>query len=290
MQALIQVILQCSLMLLILGVGLQSSWSDLAYVWRRPALLLRGFVAVNVIVPLSAIILCLLFPSDRLTKAGIIIMAVSPLAPFVIGKMIKAGADRSYVVGTYSALIAASVVVIPVTFELIELLVGRDTSVPVAMVAKFVLQSVALPLVFGVAIATWFQELARRAAPIARSVALVGLVPIFLLIVYRSGAAAVSLVGDGSLAVIVLTVVAGIAAGHWLGGSDPARRTALAQAAATRHPGIAAMIANRHFDDKRVMLAVILFLLSSIVVSAIYSKWITSRAAKMRMAASAVQA
>ena len=52
---------------------------------------------------------------------------------------------------------------------------------------------------------------------------------------------------------------------------------ALAQAAATRHPGIAAMVAHRHFDDKRVMLAVILFLLTSLIVSAIYAKWMTRR-------------
>ncbi|HLO20313.1 MAG TPA: Na+-dependent transporter, partial [Sphingomicrobium sp.] len=59
----------------------------------------------------------------------------------------------------------------------------------------------------------------------------------------------------------------------------PERRAALAQAAATRHPGIAAMVANRHFDDKRVLLAIILFLLTSIVVAAIYAKWVTRRLA-----------
>jgi predicted Na+-dependent transporter len=37
------------------------------------------------------------------------------------------------------------------------------------------------------------------------------------------------------------------------------------------------MIANRHFEDKRVMLAVVLFLLVSIVVSALYAKWMTRR-------------
>src|ERR1044072_2077287 len=103
MQAAIQIVAQVSLMLLVLAVALQSSWSDLAYVWRRPTLLLRGFVAINLVVPLCAVILCLIFPVQQMTKAGLVIMAASPLAPFVLGKMMKTGADRAYVVGTYSA-------------------------------------------------------------------------------------------------------------------------------------------------------------------------------------------
>jgi BASS family bile acid:Na+ symporter len=282
MQAAIQIVAQVSLMLLVLAVGLQSSWSDLAYVWRRPALLLKAFIAVNLIVPVCAVILCLALPVDKMTKAGLVIMAVSPLAPFVIGKMMKTGADRAYVVGTYSALMAISVLVVPATFGLLGILFGRDASVPINLIARFVLMSVAAPLVVGVVIATWRSDFGRRAGPIATKIALLFLLPIVLLILYRSAGAALGLVGDGSLAVIILTVAAGIAAGHVLGGPEPERRAALAQAAATRHPGIAAMVANRHFDDKRVLLAIVLFLLTSIVVSAAYSKWIASRASGPR--------
>ncbi|MFL6736306.1 MAG: bile acid:sodium symporter family protein [Sphingomonas sp.] len=287
MQAAIQIVAQASLVLLVLAIGLQSSWSDIAYTWQRPALLVRGFVAVNVIVPLCAVLLCLVLPVDKMTKAGLVIMAVSPLAPFAIGKMMKTGADRAYVVGTYSALMAMSILVVPVTFGLIGILAGRDASVPIAMIGRFVLVFVAAPLVLGVIIATWFEDFGRRAGPVATKIALVCLVPIILLILYRSTGAALALVGDGSLAVIVLTVVAGIAAGHLLGGPDPARRTALAQAAATRHPGVAAMVANRHFNDQQVPLAIILFLLISIVVSALYGKWVTNRPPTKRRHAAA---
>jgi BASS family bile acid:Na+ symporter len=172
-----------------------------------------------------------------------------------------------------------SVLVVPVTFELLGIVFGRDASVPILVIGRFVLMSVAAPLVMGVIIGTWSNGFGRRAGPIATKIALVCLVPIILLILYRSAGAAFTLIGDGSLAVIIFTVVAGIAAGHLLGGPEPERRAALAQAAATRHPGIAAMVANRHFDDKRVLLAIILFLLTSIVVAAIYAKWVTRRLA-----------
>ena len=99
MQAAVQLIVEGSLLLLVFAVGVQSSSSDLAYLAQRPSLLVRALVAVNLIVPACAILLCLVFPVDKLTEAGIVIMAVSPLAPFVVGKMVKTGADRSYVVG-----------------------------------------------------------------------------------------------------------------------------------------------------------------------------------------------
>jgi len=291
MQAAVQLFVQGSLLLLIFAVGVQSSSSDLAYVARRPSLFVRGFIAVNIVVPASAVLLCLALSVDRLTKAGIVIMAVSPLAPFVVGKMLKTGADRAYVIGTYAALMAASILIVPATFGLLGMLVGRDVSAPIPTIARFIAIFVALPLVAGVMIGTWLKKTGRsneRVGTLLTRIALICLLPIVVLIIYRSGGATLSLIGDGSLAVIVLTVVAGIVAGHWLGGSDPNRRFALAEAAATRHPGIALMIARRHFDDQRVALAIILFLLTSIVVSAIYAKWMTKRIAVERGPAEAI--
>lgn len=282
MQAVIQIVAQGSLLLLIFAVGVQSSSADLSYVAKQPSLFLRGFVAVNLVVPVVAVLLCLFLPIDRMTKAGIVIMSVSPLAPFVVGKMLKTGADRAYVIGTYAALMAASILIVPATFELLGVLLGRDASVPMLVIARFVGTFVALPLVSGVIIGTWLKKSGKsneRIGALLTRIAYIFLLPIILLLIYRSAGAAFGLIGDGSLAAIVLTVAAGIVAGHWLGGPETSRRMALAQAAATRHPGIALIVARQHFEDRQVTLAIILFLLTSIVVSAIYGKWMTRRVA-----------
>src|SRR5881394_3288596 len=107
-KSLIPPIVQASMMLVIFAIGLQARWGDLLCVLRRPGLLERSILAVNVVVPAVAVGLCLLFPVDRLTASGLIILAVSPLAPFVPGKMLKTGAGREFVVGTYVALVLAS--------------------------------------------------------------------------------------------------------------------------------------------------------------------------------------
>jgi hypothetical protein len=85
------------------------------------------------------------------------------------------------------------------------------------------------------------------------------------------------LLGDGTLLAIVVTVPVGIAVGYWLGRPNPANSDALAMAAGTRHPGIAALIVNANFTDPRVMLTVMLFLLTGVIMTVAYLVWQTRR-------------
>jgi len=126
---------------------------------------------------------------------------------------------------------------------------------------------VLVPLFLGVAASRQWPSLGARAAPILRNVALAIVVPVALLILVRSSREFVGLVGDGTLAAIVVTVASGLLAGYALGGPDEANRKALGEAAATRHPGLAAVIAQLNFDDSRVLAAILLYLFSSILFS-----------------------
>ena len=270
----IQLLVKASLFLLVLSSGLQAQWQDLTHAFRRPELLLVGFVAVNVVVPLTALILCLLLPVAPLTKAGLVIMAVSPLAPFAPGKMRKSGAHKGFVYGLYVALLLAAVIIVPATIFVLDKLSRFDVAMPIVEMAEFVAMSVLCPLAGGVAIATLWPRLAHQAAPLARIAASIVIYAAILFILATTGTKLIGLAGDGTLAVIVLTVMSGIVAGHWLGGPLPEQRIALAMAATTRHPGIAALIAHRNFDDPQVMLAVMLFLVVSMGVCALYGRWI----------------
>lgn len=276
-KALLPLVVQGSLVLLVLAIGLQSRWADLLYVIERPRLLLKGFVAVNIVVPAAAAALCLMLPLAPAIVAGIVIMAVSPLAPFAPGKMLKTGADRSYVIGLYVALILLSVLIVPATMAILAAIGPKQVSLPIAAIASFVATSVLLPLVIGIAAGTLWPAISQRAAHVTTIVAYLLLLPLVVLVLLKAGGQIFGLIGDGALAAIVLTVVAGLAAGHVLGGPQPEHRMALAQAAATRHPGIAGLIVHRNFDNPQIMMAVLLFLLTSIVVSTIYTAWANKR-------------
>jgi len=82
-----------------------------------------------------------------------------------------------------------------------------------------------------------------------------------------------TLVGDGTLLVIVTFTVGALIMGHWLGGPERDNRTVLALSTASRHPGIAIAIATANFpDEKLVMPAVLLFVLVSALVALPYVK------------------
>ena len=272
LQAIIGLLMQGSLMLIVVAIGLQSQWSDVLTAVRRPKLFLRGFIAVNVIVPLTATILCLFMPIALLTKAAIILMGVSPFAPFAPGKMLKAGADTAFVNGLFVSLMLAAVVIVPVTVELLDLFVHRSLDVPVADLAMLVATSILAPLAVGLTIAHFWPGFAGRAAPIVQLISFAIILPIVVLLIAKSFPALIALLGDGTALTICLIVAAGIAGGHLLGGERPEHRAAMAQAAATRHPGIAVLIARRNFDEPQVIMAILLFLLLSIIVCGIYAR------------------
>jgi len=280
-KTLVSLLLQGSLMLIVVAVGLQSHWSDVAYARQKPDLLWRGFAAVNVIVPVTATVLCLLMPIDWLTKVAIGLMAVSPLAPFAPGKMLKAGADTAFVNGLYVVLILAAIVIVPLTIMLLNTISPHPVQVPEGKLVAFIATSVLVPLVIGLAIASIWPNFAKKAAPVARWVAFAILVPLALAFLVKNSGALLSLVGDGSVIAISGVVAAGILGGHWLGGRSLEHRAAVAQAAATRHPGIAALIARRNFDEPQVIMAIVLFVLISIILCAIYSRWETKAAAQL---------
>jgi len=69
-------------------------------------------------------------------------------------------------------------------------------------------------------------------------------------------------------------VAIGLIVGHLLGGPDPRDCVVLALATASRHPGVALAIAAANFpQEKRVLGAILLYLLISLVVSVAYLAW-----------------
>jgi BASS family bile acid:Na+ symporter len=256
---------------------MQARWRDLAAVFGQPRLLFRGIVAVHVVVPAVALLMVLVLPMPPIVKVGIFIMAASPLAPFVPGKMMKTGADASYAIGLCVALTSLAVIIVPATLGLVSWYFRREVSAPVGPVAMLILTSVLLPLVAGLSLGALFPNLSRWFAPAARIFSIVVLLPVVVLFLYSAGSQIIALIGNGTLLATFVAVAAGLVAGHWLGGPEPANRMALALATATRHPGIAALIVHANYQDKRAMMAVVLFLLNSMIVSAFYKGLMVKR-------------
>jgi BASS family bile acid:Na+ symporter len=271
------VVAQGALCLIIASIGLQAQPRVVLAAMRNTKLVLKGLLAVNIVVPAIALIICSILPINPFVRAGIVIMAVSPMAPLVQMKMWKGGLDTSHAIGLYVALILSAILFVPATLALLSVLYPGEVSISVVAVAKMVAITTLLPVGVGLAVSNWAPGFARRIAPFVMILGFLAVGLLAVLILYKEGGAMLRLIGDGTLLAIVVTVAAGLLAGHWLGRPNPANSDALAMAAGTRHPGIAALIVHANFNDPRVMLSVLLFLLTGIVMTVAYLVWQTRR-------------
>jgi BASS family bile acid:Na+ symporter len=103
---------------------------------------------------------------------------------------------------------------------------------------------------------------------------LISVVPILALV----GPTIHDMVGNGTLAAMTAVTLIALIGGHVLGGPDLRDRATLAIASCVRHPGIAISIAGASFDDPRISAAIVLFMLTGLFVTAIYSMWIKRQA------------
>jgi BASS family bile acid:Na+ symporter len=262
--------LQTSLVLALVGVGLQSRWSDLAYALSRPLLVLRAVVAVNVIVPLAAILLVELFQLTTIVKAGIILMAVAPLAPAVPVRMIKVGATPSFTIGLYVVLVLLSIIIVPVTLALLSRFYPADVQFTPAAAARLAISSILIPLLIGIVVATFLPSIAKRAVKPARFLSSAGLLLCLAIVTIMMWDKMTALLGNGALLVILLTIGAGLLAGHLLGGPERNDRAALSAAAALRHPGLAGAIIAENSAAAGIEPVTMLFLLAAVLTTAIY--------------------
>src|SRR6059058_1250575 len=203
---LVSLLAQIALFLVVISFGLQARWSDVLSAMGDKGLVVRGFVAVNVVVPVAAILVCSLFSLDPAVETAIIIMAISPLAPLAPGKMRKGGAEISTVIGLYVALIMLAIFLVPLSVSILSAVFPVYAAISVASVAKMVAKTILLPLLAGVLFATVAPGPARAAGRIASIVGMVGVLLLLCLIAFVQRGAAAGLMGDGTLLAIVLII------------------------------------------------------------------------------------
>ena len=266
--------IQASVCLIVFSLGLGSTQEDAFYLLSRPRQLVRSLLSMNVVMPLVAAGLAAVFDFPGALNISLVALAVSPVPPILPMRQLRAGGRAPYAVGLLMAAALLAIVFIPLAVKLIALGFGKEAHVPEAAVARLVAITVLVPIAAGIVVRRRVPAFAARAArPISLgAMALLGVVVVLLLI--RAWRPAVSLIGDGHVLAIAAFVAIGLIVGHVVGGPDPRDRVVLALATASRHPGVALAIAAANFpQESRVMGAILLYLLISLIVSVAYLAW-----------------
>jgi BASS family bile acid:Na+ symporter len=265
--------LQSSLLLLVFSVGLRASFGSALWLLRRPGLLFRSILAIDVIVPAFTLLLVAVLPLTGIAKLAMVLMAVSPLPPLVPGKELKFGGDLSFVCGLLVVVSILAIVTVPLWIAVVNALFPADLHVAPAAIARLVFGGVLLPLAAGMALHSLWPLATARLAGFVSSLANVLLALAIVPVIAAVWPGMMALIGNGTVLAIVAMVLAGLAAGHVLGGPDEITRTSLAFAAAMRHPGIALIIGRASYDDPRLAAAILLATLTGALALVPYQIW-----------------
>jgi bile acid:Na+ symporter, BASS family len=273
-EQLIRLFVLLSIMLIVFGFALKSTWHDATSLFRHPQLLLRSLLSMNVLLPLFAALLAAVFSLRPAIALSLLALAVSPVPPFLPGKQLKLVAHREYVFGLLGATSLLAIALVPLTVAVIGFAFARRIDIAPWVIGRMVALTVLVPFALGILVRRASTNVAERISPLAGKIGVVLLVLAIVPVLVTLWPAMMSLVGDGTLAVFLAFTLVGLGVGHLLGGPDPDDRTVLALATATRHPGVALAIVSAAFPGQKLVApALILYLLVATIASAPYVVW-----------------
>jgi BASS family bile acid:Na+ symporter len=253
-------------------LGLAIVPGEFRSVARQPGLLLKGLFSVLIAVPALAWIVARALDLPRAAEVGIMLMAIAPGAPVALRRSLDAGGHRSYAPALQIAVAALAVVSMPLSIAALNEYYGGSATIEPRHLARQVFTAQLLPLGLGMLVRYLF---ARQAAWLEPKLGrlgrwlLIALVVLVLLDIWQV------VIGAGprvTIAIVVVTVLA-VAAGHLLGGPDPATRTATAISSAIRNPGLALLVATLNAAAPAITAAVLAYFAIAALTLIPYVAW-----------------
>lgn len=272
--AVILLVIKASLALTVLVTGMRAGPGDHLWLFRRPSLLARTILAMNVMMPLIAVLMVSLLDLEPAVKVALVALSISPVPPLISRKALKSGGAMSFSVGLLFAVSVLSIVLVPFTAWAVGALFATPFHIPPRVVLSLVGAVILLPLAVGLLVRRFAPSFAARAARPTDKAATVLLVIGIIPVIVMSWPAIRDLLGNGTLLAMLVMSFAGLAIGHYVGGPEPDNRVVLALATAMRHPAVAITIGQAAFAGNELIRAAVLM---AVVVTAVatlpYASW-----------------
>ncbi|MEN8132625.1 MAG: hypothetical protein ABFS45_21080 [Pseudomonadota bacterium] len=270
MTPILLVSLKLSVVALLLAIGMLTTRKEITYLWHRPKLLMRSLLAMYFLVPLVAILFVTLLPLAPGLELAVFVLAISAGAPLLPKKLMGLGSDE-YVLSLVVTASILAIFTVPAWATALSPLFGRDSQLAPFEVAMVIAKSFLVPLAIGMLFRRFFPAKAELYADNILTVA--GLVLIVSAVILL-GVNWLLLVKAGWLTLFALAglTLSALIVGHLMGGKEPGERTALAVSCATRHLGLAILVASAAPGPKTAVF-VAAYIVSSAIVSIPYLKW-----------------
>ena len=246
--------------------------------FRRPGELVRALLAMNVLMPLFALALISIFDFNPAVRIALVALSLSPIPPPIPAKGVKSGGSASYVLGLQVAIGSLAIIFVPLAMAAIGQVRGVALQTSIGRVAIVLFISILIPIGAGIFVHKRAPAFAERIAKPLTSISGLGVVACIFVVWISAAPAMWSLIGNGTVIALAAFVLVGLAFGHVLGGPVPQNRTALAIATASRHPGIALILAQANFPAETLVVpAVLLYLLVNAIIAVPYLLWTKRR-------------
>ena len=270
------ILLKISIGMLIFAVGMTATTSDITYLWRRPALLIKSITAMYVVMPAAAVLMGYLFDLPPRTELALVILAICAGAPLLPRSLIQFGGDPSYVFSLIVTTSLLAIVTVPVSLHILTEFTSFTTKVlSPAQVARVILKTFLVPLGLGMLFRHFFPLITEHINnPLLKISSIVMVLCSTIALAF--GFRLVFSVGMPSVVAFGLFTSVAIIAGHLLGGPEPSCRTSLAIACSSQHIGLA-LLFSVNARSQRVLSLVVAYLIASGAVSILYILWMKMR-------------
>lgn len=243
-------------------VGLANTIRRIVSPLRNILAVVRALVANFVLVPLVAFAVTRAIRLDRPLEIGLLLVAASAGAPFLI-KLVEVAEGR---LGLSTSLL---VILLPVTVIYAPIavpLLVPEATVQTSALAWPLLLTMLLPLAVGLSVRAKRPSWALRIQPITQAVSTVSLIVLVIATVAANFRAILDLLSGAAIPCAFLIIVAAFGIGYALGGSDPDSRAVLGLGTSQRNIAAATVMATQSFGGGATVVMVVVSSLLALVV------------------------
>jgi BASS family bile acid:Na+ symporter len=240
---LVKLVLVASVFLLVFSTGLAAPAGSARAALSRTGEMGRAALAMFILFPLATALIVWSLPLSPTTRAVLIALSVSPIAPILTPKQLKVGGGYDYAVALQFLAAALTLVAAPLALAIYEQRAGRAHGFGVSEILPMILITIVVPLLAGLAVVNLAPAAAARLVGPVHRVGTVLLLGGLLVVLVAAGGQILAVASGVTLVAVLLMTVAAIAIGYTLGGPRVGNRNALALATMTRHPGVAIGVA-----------------------------------------------
>ncbi|MEA3327677.1 MAG: bile acid:sodium symporter [Chloroflexota bacterium] len=236
-----------SMLVFVLGsmasMGLSLKLKQITSSLKNTKLVSIALVLNFILVPLVAYGITMLFPLDEHLRIGIILLSTAAGAPFLPKLAEAAKGNAAFSVGLMVLLMVVTIIYLPIV---LPLLLGGVEVNPFDIAQSLILLML-LPLTLGLIINARYEDMAAKLQPVfsqASNTAIMLLAVLGLVLNFRE---MVGLVGSFGILAAVLFLIACLALGYLLGGSDAKVKSVIGLGTAQRNISAALVVAGQNF-------------------------------------------